>query len=306
MSAAKANPIESAETPFSRTRAHAAGVETTLSSTEMTRARHSDVEDLIEAQGREWARLMLEEHLALRAALEKPVEVSDAEGVERGSARESERHLTSVVGKVAVPRMAYQAPGREDLHPMDAVLNLPREMFSHGIRRLVAKEAARASFDEVVEMVRDYTGAIVAKRQIEELAVRAAQDFDAFYAQRKAPHDPASELLVLTTDGKGIVMRHEDLRMATRLAAERKVNKLETRLTPGEKSNRTGHSISRRTTTATTSRATRTARSLTRYPHRSPVCEGSSDRSCCAFCRRRRATPISTPRITSGSGRRRS
>jgi hypothetical protein len=238
MSAAKANPIESAETPFSRTRAHAAGVEATLSSTEMTRSRHSDVEDLIEAQGREWARLMLEEHLALRAALEKPVEISDAEGVERGSSRESERHLTSLVGKVAVPRMAYQAPGREDLHPMDAVLNLPREMFSHGIRRLVAKEAARASFDEVVEMVRDYTGAIVAKRQVEELAVRAAEDFDAFYAQRKAPHDPATELLVLTTDGKGIVMRHEDLRTATRLAAEKKVNKLETRLTPGEKSNR--------------------------------------------------------------------
>ena len=36
----------------------------------------------------------------------------------------------------------------------------------------------------------------------------------------------------------GIVMRHEDLRESTRLAAEKKVNKLETRLTPGEKSNR--------------------------------------------------------------------
>ena len=33
-------------------------------------------------------------------------------------------------------------------------------------------------------------------------------------------------------------MRHEDLREPTRIAAERKVNKLETRLTPGEKSNR--------------------------------------------------------------------
>ncbi len=70
MSVPKANSIESAETPFSRTRTHAAGVEATLSSTEMTRARHSDVEDLIEAQGREWARLMLEEHLALRAAIQ--------------------------------------------------------------------------------------------------------------------------------------------------------------------------------------------------------------------------------------------
>ena len=58
------------------------------------------------------------------------------------------------------------------------------------------------------------------------------------YAQHPAPHDPSSELLVLSTGGKGIVMRHEDLRESTRLAAEKKVNKLETRLKPGEKSNR--------------------------------------------------------------------
>ena len=114
MSAARTNPIESAETPFCSARAHAAGVEATLSSTEMIRKRHSDVEDLIEAQGREWARLMLDEHMALRGALEKRVKVSDAEGVERSSARDSERHLTTVVGRVTVPRAAYQAPGRED------------------------------------------------------------------------------------------------------------------------------------------------------------------------------------------------
>jgi hypothetical protein len=43
---------------------------------------------------------------------------------------------------------------------------------------------------------------------------------------------------ILSTDGKGIVMRHEDLREATRRAAEKGSRKLETRLTPGETSNR--------------------------------------------------------------------
>jgi hypothetical protein len=98
--------------------------------------------------------------------------------------------------------------------------------------------SARASFDEVVEIVRDYSGATIAKRQVEELAVRAAQDFDAFYEQRAASRNPEGDLLVLSTDGKGIVMRHEDLREGTRIAAEKSVRKLETRLTPGEKSNR--------------------------------------------------------------------
>jgi hypothetical protein len=166
------------------------------------------------------------------------VEVTGADGVERRSSRASERHLETIVDTVVVPRAAYQAPGCEDLHPMDAALNLPRELFSFGVRRMVAREVARASFEEVVEIVHDYGGATIAKRQVEELAVRAAQDFDAFYAQREPAHAPAEDLLVLSTDGKGIVMRRADLREATRLAAEKKVNKLETRLTPGEKKNR--------------------------------------------------------------------
>jgi hypothetical protein len=238
MSAAKVAPIDVKMVPFTRARAHVGRTEATLSSIEMIRAPHSEVETLCDTQGREWARLMLEEHLALRAELEKPVEVTGADGIPRGTARDSERHLETVVGTVAVPRRAYQAAGCEDLHPMDATLNLPRERFSFGIRRMVAKEVARASFDEVVEMVDDWCGASIAKRQVEELAVRAAQDFEAFYAQRKPAEEPGEDLMVLSTDGKGIVMRHEDLREATRLAAEKKVNKLETRLAPGEKNNR--------------------------------------------------------------------
>jgi hypothetical protein len=50
--------------------------------------------------------------------------------------------------------------------------------------------------------------------------------------------DPKDDLLIISTDGKGIVMRHEDLREGTRRAAEKSGRKLETRLTPGEKSNR--------------------------------------------------------------------
>ncbi|MBX3214630.1 MAG: ISKra4 family transposase [Labilithrix sp.] len=237
MSAVHADPIE-AETPFARARAHAAKVEGILTSDEMIRKSHSELEAMLAGQGQEWARLLLEENLRLRAQLERRTAVVGAEGVARKSARDSERHLETLLGRVPVPRLSYQAPGATDLHPMDAALNLPREMFSHGIRRMVAKEAAKSSFDEVVETVRDFTGASIAKRQVEELAIRAAQDFDAFYEERAAARDPSDDLLVISTDGKGIVMRHEDLREGTRRAAKKSARKLETRLTPGEKSNR--------------------------------------------------------------------
>jgi hypothetical protein len=238
MSAQHADLIEVSEEPFARARAHAASLEATLSTDEMKRAEHSDLEEIVDKTGREWARLMLDEHLKLRAAAEKRIEVVGADGVERGCARDSERHLESLVGRVPVPRLAYQASGAEDLHPLDASLNLPREMCSHGIRRMVAKEVARASFDEVVEIVHDYTGSTIAKRQVEQLAIRAAQDFDAFYEQREVEREKTDDLLVISTDGKGVVLRHEHLREATRLAAEKKVYKLETRLAPGEKSDR--------------------------------------------------------------------
>jgi hypothetical protein len=42
-------------------------VECILDGVEMSRKRHSDVEDFLEVKGKEWARTMSEEHLAMRA-----------------------------------------------------------------------------------------------------------------------------------------------------------------------------------------------------------------------------------------------
>lgn len=238
MSAVHAEPLETVAAPFARARAHAARMEAIVASDEMIRKSHSDLEAMLDVQGKEWARLLLEENLRLRAQLEAKTAVVGADGVVRESARDSERQLETLLGRVPVPRLAYQAPGTTDLHPMDAALNLPREMFSHGIRRLVAREAAKSSFDEVVETVRELTGASIAKRQVEELTIRAAQDFDAFYEERAAARDPKDDLLIISTDGKGVVMRQEDLREETRKRAEASANKVETRLSPGEKADR--------------------------------------------------------------------
>jgi hypothetical protein len=65
-----------------------------------------------------------------------------------------------------------------------------------------------------------------------------AHDFEAFYEQRSLTDEDTEELLVISTDAKGIVVRHQDLREATRKAADKSAHKLQTRLTPGEKSNR--------------------------------------------------------------------
>jgi hypothetical protein len=103
---------------------------------------------------------------------------------------------------------------------------------------VVAEESAKSSFDEVVELIAKRTGASVPKRQVEELAVRAAQDFDAFYRDRLRETEETDHLLVLSFDGKGIAMRLKDLREATRKKAEAaRASRTRTRLACGEKAN---------------------------------------------------------------------
>ena len=84
-------------------------------------------------------------------------------------------------GEVRIERAGYLAAGKDGLHPMDADLNLPKELYSHELRRRTAWSAAGNSFDEVIGLLRETTGAQVGKRQVEQLVVRAAEDFDAFY-----------------------------------------------------------------------------------------------------------------------------
>ena len=98
------------------------------------------------------------------------------------------------------------------LHPAAATLNMPPDLFSLGVRRRIAEEAARGDFDAVVETLTATTGASVGKRQAQELAAKAAADFDDFYAQKAETVGVRGResFLVITADGKGIVMRQED------------------------------------------------------------------------------------------------
>jgi hypothetical protein len=156
-------------------------------------------------------------------------------------------------------------------------LNLPEDKYSQGLRCKIAKMAATGSFDEAVNAIEQDTGTEVAKRQCEGLSQSLSVDFEAYYTSQasaqtqttqtaemnhqsdagqvcvpevpetaKVEAEPVailstaqeSGLVILTIDGKGVVMREEDLREPTRKAAQNGKHKLQTRLSPGEKHNR--------------------------------------------------------------------
>jgi hypothetical protein len=149
--------------------------------------RHRQAEDLIELRGREVLRQLLHGWLESRGAGDVGPALVDQDGGRRTQRRLHRRALESLCGTVQVERLGSGAPGQPSLHPLDAALHLPEKRYSHALRQKVAVEAARRSFEEVVEAIVEHTGAQVPKRQTEELGRRAAHDFEAFDAERRAP-----------------------------------------------------------------------------------------------------------------------
>jgi hypothetical protein len=236
---------------FGASRAAFQALVATLASAQAAGWTHDQIEQQLEIDGRELLRLLYQGHLDLRALREqhavqhaiaqgRVMPVVDAEGtihhkVEQGHGR----HLATVFGTVQVTRCAWRADGARNLYPADAALNLPDRLHSHTLQRRAALEAVRGSFDTAQQALSRQCGKVAGKRQVEQLTMAAAGDIDAFY-QASTPQPCSDEtLLVLSVDGKGVVMRPEALRQETRKAAQAKgAGVYRTRLASGEKQGR--------------------------------------------------------------------
>ena len=223
---------------FSESRACFEAIMSWLDGEESAGLTHGELEQQLQADGRELLRQLFQDHLDLRAGREPTLAgVVDADQVPRERVEAGRaRTLATVFGDVRVQRLAYRARGHGDLHPADAALNLPAERHSHGLRRLAAVESTRGSFAEAACSVAGATGQRLGNRQVEQLAQRAAVDFDDFYATLSPPLCQAGAVLVLSCDGKGVVMRPAALRPVTAKAATSR--KLVTRLSKGEQRHR--------------------------------------------------------------------
>ena len=202
--------------------------------------RHSGIENILTTDIRELGRNLFQEHINLRNHGDVGDSIVGSDNVVRTHKRSSKRTLISLFGEVTIDRLGYGARGYDSLFPKDAILNLPVESYSHGIRKLVAQEIAKNPFNEVIQSVKQITGVVIPRTSIEMLVHKAAMDFDAFYSKKMAKETEGIEhtpLLILTTDGKGVVMRREDLREATRKKAENTKHKLQKRQSKGEKAN---------------------------------------------------------------------
>jgi len=232
-------PLNLSPSSFEEATFHFSRLVERLGSPETTALAHDELEKMIRTDGFEVLRLLLQGHLDARHAAEKREPMEGDNGVLRIPLRTRSRRLVTVFGEVEVNRTVLAAPGHDSLMPLDAELNLSSGSFSFGVVRLVAEESSRGSYVETIDAIDRTTGAHVAKRQAEELTQQASTDFDEFYETRAVVPPAADDnIIVVSVDGKGVVVRTEDLREPTRKAAEKGKHKLEKRLSRGEKRNR--------------------------------------------------------------------
>jgi hypothetical protein len=115
------------------------------------------------------------------------------------------RTLNTIFGPIHIDRIGYSHPGQPSIHPLDEALQLPARSFSYELQKRLLQAAVPGPLRESIDRILDNTGLTVPMRSLQQLLQDAAQDCDAFYAQRPAdPSSPAASILVVAVDCKGI------------------------------------------------------------------------------------------------------
>lgn len=159
-------------------------------------------------KGRQVQRLLLQAHVQQRGT----GDVGPALKVFQASScllythrRLHRRILKTIFGPVAIDRIGYSRHGQPSIHPLDEAMQLPARSFSYELQKRLVQAAVQGPLRESIDRVLDTSGLTVPMRSLEQILQDAAQDFDAFYAQRPAdPSSPAASILVVAVDCKGI------------------------------------------------------------------------------------------------------
>ena len=109
--------------------------------------KFTDVEKLIEKDGRELLRLLLQAHIDSRGDGDVGQSIEGIDGIFRTHKRIGERQIKSIFGVVECERMGYGKRDVDSLFPKDSHLNLPENSHSYELQRRVALEVMKGSFD---------------------------------------------------------------------------------------------------------------------------------------------------------------
>jgi hypothetical protein len=175
---------------------------------------HGDRETTIEESGRDLQRRLLEATFTIDSVREQRIaQVSSAAGIRHGTVeKDHDRGVNSVFGPLRVSRLAYRNRREANLYPADARWVLPDDPYTLGMRTLVAFHVATGGYGQAQQIIADRTGVTIGRAQLTGLAGDLAAWTDDFYQlrARNAEADlPATDVIMMQADGKGIAVRPE-------------------------------------------------------------------------------------------------
>jgi hypothetical protein len=175
---------------------------------------HAEREKAVMEEGRELQRRLLQAAYRLDAGQEERAEgVTSAAGVRHGTVETGcGRGLETVFGPVTVTRMACRNRREPNLYPAGARQALPSDPYSMGMRALSARHLASSGYQQARDDIESRAGVKIRPAQLAGIArdlARWTGDFCAERARDAEQDLPATDVIMMQGDGKGIAMRPE-------------------------------------------------------------------------------------------------
>ena len=184
----------------------------------------SELEEYLHKEGRELLKFLLQGHIEERGVGDIGPSVIGIDRIKRSHKRIGTRKLKTLFGIIQIRRIGYSNRNTTSLFPLDGMLNLPILDVSYSLQKHLVLEVIKNSFDESIDTIKRWTGVKVSKDKVKKVIIDAANDFEAFYSPKNINIGETlndQHLVILTSDGKGVVMRYEDLREETKIRCER-------------------------------------------------------------------------------------
>lgn len=136
----------------------------------------------------------------------------DKEGAKRPYHSIKQREYLSIFGRVSIPRACYWAKGCHEIYPLDAELNLPETEHSYVLQEWSAALGSEEPYEKAAHFLETVLKMPLWGSAVETVMHKACVDVPQFYANRQGPGaETEKEIIVATGDGKGVVMRKDQL-----------------------------------------------------------------------------------------------
>jgi hypothetical protein len=181
-----------------------------------------------------WSRLlalgrsMLERFVAAQGTGDLgPVIEHEGRSLRRLEQRHDRRYV-SIFGELTIHRHVYgtRETQKHELVPLDARLRLPEGEFSYVLQDWDQHLCVKGPYAEACQTVQEILGLGQSVRSLEEMNLDMSGAVESF--RQSQPTPPAGEeasILVLTSDGKGVPMRKDEMAKSDRRKKGEKANK---------------------------------------------------------------------------------